>query len=223
MRRLLIVACASLAHGCVSVGLEGISPGKDSFGVREIFVPVESDEAAESQVPPGWSPNLLVVGTVSAYRKLKGRRLEKFYSSYVEFGEKVHPGAPVAYSPDEFASTFSGWTRLKTFTIPLTWGHYTSSLVPVALQDEIKFPYASGAFLGQEAGDLLVARLNADGYLVVEKVLCKDDSDYFDCAKKFEKGFFDATTGRELNRRTLVPKEKGDWIDPITFFTIKDR
>ncbi|WP_230371246.1 hypothetical protein [Paludibacterium denitrificans] len=59
-------------------------------------------------------------------------------------------------------------------------------------------------------------RSNADGVLILDRVLCQDkDPEYRTCAKQFERGRFDATTGQELDG--FKPKTNGVQIDVATY------
>jgi hypothetical protein len=159
---------------------------------------------------------LILIGTVSAFRPFDKRSIEEYYSSYTEFSALVHPGSAPAIGFGEFRKSFSGWTNLKYFTVPAVTGFYEDALVPVGLTEQIKFPSSLGIVMVQEAGDLLAARTNADGFYVVESVLCKDGSAYVECAKQYKKGIFDGATGAQLYRN-LERMPHGYVIDTKTF------
>jgi hypothetical protein len=94
-------------------------------------------------------------------------------------------------------------------------------LVPSDIQATIRFPSVFGTLMVQESGDLVVAKSNEDGYFLIVGVLCKDLEDYADCAGKYRKGLFDATTGSELSCSSLEPKESGHRIDIASYQAIE--
>jgi hypothetical protein len=107
------------------------------------------------------------------------------------------------------------------FSIPLIMGTYDVALVPNDIHAEIRFPSSFGTVMVQESGDLLAARTNRDGYFFVKQVLCKDGRGYSACAKKYQKGLFNGSTGEELTYKTLIPKESGRRIDPVSYLEIE--
>jgi hypothetical protein len=87
-------------------------------------------------------------------------------------------------------------------------------LVPTDLAGETRFASAAGSFLIGTTGDLVAAKLDVDGLLWLDRILCKDDSAYHACAGDYERGIFDENTGRELDRdRTLKPNGRAVSID----------
>lgn len=161
-------------------------------------------------------PSLIAVGPVSSLRRFNERNIDKSYERYVATVARIRPDSVAELSRSEYEQRLAGWTNLKLFTVPLVLGHYQSVLVPFALVDNIKFPPVAGVMLGQETGDLLAARTNPDGLFVVEAVLCRDGITYYHCAKVYEKGYFDAVTGFEIDS-DLQPNRSGTQIDPVTF------
>jgi hypothetical protein len=85
-------------------------------------------------------------------------------------------------------------------------------LVPTDLAGETQFASASGSFLFGTTGDLVAAKLDVDGLLWLERILCKDDSTYHACAGDYEKGVFDENTGQELDR-DRKPKPNGHTVN----------
>lgn len=81
-------------------------------------------------------------------------------------------------------------------------------LVPADLARETRFASAAGSLLIGTTGDLVAAKLDDDGLLWLERILCKDDATYHACAGDYEKGIFDKNTGQELDR-DRKPKPNG--------------
>ena len=151
-------------------------------------------------------PRLILVGEVSSFRKFDDATSSKYYDSYVEFAHDVHPDAGATVTLEQFKEQFEGWTRLRYSQ------HYRDALVPFELGGDVRFPSPAGVFWGQATGDLVAARSNADGFYIVERVLCRDDAEYSACADQYVKGVFDSSTGFELDGK-LRPKNAGKTID----------
>jgi hypothetical protein len=68
----------------------------------------------------------------------------------------------------------------------------------------------------------VAARTNADGLLVLERVLCRDGApDFRDCVQRFAKGQFDRR-GAELGADGKA-KEGGRRIDPANYSLLGNR
>ena len=83
--------------------------------------------------------------------------------------------------------------------------------------DTIGFASTAGSMLLGTTGDLVAAKSNLDGLVLIDRVLCKDSvTDYRDCAAQYQRGRFDLSSGAELDR-SMKPKEDGVHIDTTTF------
>ena len=201
-----IAAVSVLVSGC-TVTNEGLTAGRPQPGESAI---VESRKQQGYRVQAGidvfMPPRLILVGEISSFRRFDDATKATYYDSYEKFARAVHPGEPAAVSPEQFQQLFEGWTKLK-------YGpRYEDALVPFSLRGEVSFPSPVGVFLVQSTGDLVAARSNADGFYVVDTVLCKDDSGYSACAKQYVMGVFDAGSGVELDGE-LRPRKVGKAID----------
>jgi len=219
MRCLIVALMVFLTVGCVSQ--EGIGIVSPDWGVEEIIDQRESRKESVDESIGDVPVDLVVIGNVSAFRPLTEKNGEEIYSEYLEFSKQLNPDKPVAYSAEEFRNEVAGWTKLKYFSIPLVYGHYKIALVPNGIHSEIQFPSGFGTIMVQVAGDLVAARTNNDGYYFVRQVLCKDGQGYSTCAKNYHKGFFDGSTGEEIDRKTLTPKDSGERIDPVNYKKIE--
>jgi hypothetical protein len=140
----------------------------------------------------------ILIGTVPGYRRVDGEDNARFYELYRKLAPHAVDGSPML-TQDEFAATIAGWTRLKVLTLPLAQGFREEEvLIPSHLGGDIGLPLNAGNFAEQEAGDLLVARTNADGFFVVEAVLCREGQDYAACASAYQSGLFDAASGMKI-------------------------
>ena len=221
MNRLSIISLLILLGGCVSQ--EGVTIVPSAKGAEHIIIQREQAIETGDRDPADVPTNIILVGTVSAFRAFDDAdEANKFYEDYVDFAEELHPGGAPEYTAEEFREAIAGWTKVKFFTVPLVVGLYDYALVPVAIREDIRFPSGFGTFMVQEAGDMLAARTNDDGYFVVRELLCKDGEGYAECAENYEKGIFDGVTGEELHSTKLVPKPDGDRIDPDTYLKIQE-
>jgi hypothetical protein len=163
----------------------------------------------------------ILIGTVPGYRRVDGEDNARFYEMYRKLAPHAVDGMP-ALTQDEFAATIAGWTRLKVFTLPLAQGFREEEvLIPSSLSADIGLPTTAGKFAVQEAGDLLVARTNADGFFVVEAVLCRDGQDYSACASAYQQGVFDAASGMKIGHDGQVAPA-GARIDVNTYKAVEE-
>ncbi|MES2603732.1 MAG: hypothetical protein V4603_02280 [Pseudomonadota bacterium] len=217
--RIAIVGCSLWLAGCVSH--EGIGLLPPTQGAEELLYDAKQTAKATAENAETDTAALprqfILIGTVSSLRRFSERSGDRYYERYLKFVERYHPDQAPVLSREDFSQTIAGWTNLKSFTIPLVMGLYRDVLVPASLVDTIRFPSVVGVFVAQEAGDLLAAKTNADGFFVVEAVLCADSgSEYYRCAREYEKGLFDATTGEALGMG-LKPANSGQRIDLSTY------
>ena len=213
--------CLNVASTTVLL-LFGCAATQEGLYVGE--TPKIGAEALVENRQPDVAKELILIGATSAFRPFNEANIQEYYSSYEKFSAQIHPNSPPAIDFDEFRDSFSGWTNLKYFSLPIVAGFflpiptglYEDALVPNGLSEQIKFPSSAGTILVQEAGDLLAARTNSDGFYIVKKILCKDVPGYFECAKQYEKGVFDGITGVELDSN-LKKKAYGKVIDTKIF------
>jgi hypothetical protein len=206
-------------QGC-AFKAEGVSFGSFEYGVDPILdlkekqgkAAIEGNSREEFFYQPGDEIRPIFVGTSSHFRKFEENEAEEFYPQYSEFAQRINPDKAPSISLGDFVEMFSGWTMLKYFSVPLVGGLYEDALVPKALAGLIKFPSATTTALVQATGDLIAGQVNADGFLVIERLLCKEKEDFKACKQEYEKGIFDAATGREL-KQSLELKESGRQID----------
>jgi hypothetical protein len=218
MRVLVVVFVVMFVAGCAN---EGMRFSSTEWGVEEIVelreVSSEDGSTNERRIPT----DLVMIGKVSAFRPLTEKNSEQIFSEYVAFASRVDPSRDAMYSLEEFNREVAGWTMLKVWSIPLIVSNYDYALVPRALHDQLRFPTAGATFLVQDSGDLVAALTNQDGYFFVRKFLCHEGKGYKQCAKKYELGLFDASTGEELDYKSLTPDESGVRIDPATYKLIE--
>jgi len=179
---------------------------------------------AQDEMPMGkaaWShvsEHRIVIGTASAFHRFNNYGLEQYYNeSYVPTAREAHPDAEASMSMDEFGSRFAGWVKLK-FGVgtSVIGGHYQPALIPVALKEQIEYSSSVGAILGNQSGDLVAATNNIDGSFVIDTILCKDDPSFHICARKYERGYFDADKGYQLTLK-FTPMVPGRKIDVNTY------
>ena len=110
--RLLVVAGVSFQLvGCVS--LEGVGIGKGDFGVEELVEQSKDQGSTEDNAPESKMSELLLVGTVSAFRKFDDTTVQRFYKQYVAFAERMHPGEGPTYLEHDFRERIVGWTKAQ--------------------------------------------------------------------------------------------------------------
>jgi hypothetical protein len=156
----------------------------------------------------------VVIGTTGPFRKLGEDELKRTYAVYLKAVEKWHPGEPAKMDEATFASTFVGYASIETYSIPGLFNWRSMALVPRDVADQATLASKAGSMLLGTTGDLVSAR-SSEGVMLFERVLCRDDETYRDCARAYERGFFDGITGQEL-AEGLKPKKGGTRIDPQT-------
>jgi hypothetical protein len=179
-----------------------ISPGNNS-GV---------DEPSGSKKHPG----ILVIGTTGPLRSIEDKDGDGFYAAYLRASEQWHPGVPAVMSEATFLRRLSGWASIQIAGIPGIGSIRMRMLVPTDLVRDTRFASAAGSFLVGTTGDLVAAKLDVDGLLWLDRVLCKDDGSYHTCAENYEKGIYDENTGQELNRERK-PKPNGRLVDTESY------
>ncbi|CAN0622870.1 conserved exported protein of unknown function [Burkholderia multivorans] len=177
-------------------------------------------KAAAAALKPENAVGIVLVGSVGPLRKVEPKDRPQLYVAYAKDATKWHPDHEPYLSESEFVAQMAGWTTMETFSIPGMITLRQPALVQDSDVDNITFASTFASFMVGATGDLVAAKSNSDGVMVIEKVLCKDaNPDYRTCAAQFEKGHFDANTGAELDR-AMKPKQSGVHIDPATFKVI---
>lgn len=150
------------------------------------------------------APGVMVVGDVGAMNALDGKQLRAVHKAFAKGG-----------SADDFAASMGGVTSIETLGLAGFVRLERPAAVRVADMDAVGFASSAGALFGT-SGDLVAARANDDGVLVLDKVLCKDKApDFKACAARYARGHFDLA-GAELDG-DLQPKRGGQRIDPVTY------
>jgi len=209
-------AACSIA-GCVSA--EGIDVGKHEFGIEEL---VDDSEARSFNRGSRSVEDLVLIGRVSAFREFSPDNIQKFYKTYVEFSDRVHPDEGPVYSESDFREQIAGWTKLKVFSIPMVAGLYEYALVPTEMHSDVRFPSFFETWMVQKPGDLVVAKSNRDAYFIIARVLCENDKAYKECAREYRGGLYDAETGHELSTKSLEQKKSGHRIDIKDYHVLED-
>ncbi len=222
--KLLILTCVvATSTGCVTA--EGIGVGNSPYvnpTLAKYSALRDSPDGHETDsIPP--VTGLIVVGTVSTFRPIKGSNIEAEYDSYVSSynrysGEEGQPTLTL----EDFSRTIEGWTKIKVIGVPLLFGGYVKAMVAIEAEDKVEFESAIATFLFGTSRDLVAAETNADGAFVITALLCRDEpGEYSKCARNYQKGLFDATTGRRLKGK-LELSETGPHIDPETYRVIEE-
>lgn len=200
----LIAVCS----GCVTA--EGVRFSKKSLCVYSELGYDTPLAASETEV----ARDIIVVGRVTSFRSFEKRDADDRYREYTTCAAEVGPRA----SMESFTRQIAGWTGVEfenyAFARLSLW-----ALVPTELDGKIIHTYAFTSHLYGRAKDLVAARANGDGILVVTEVLCGMGGGrdvFMGCASRFETGMFDGATGEQLTIKGL-PKKNGIRIDPDTY------
>jgi hypothetical protein len=223
----LLSACAVNQDG-VHVG---VSPAPSATDVAKARAQLEKSAAeaagkkvANDVMTRNSKAGLVLIGDVGPLRAFDADAKAKEYDTgYAKVAAKWHPEHPDAYlSKADFESRFAGWTTVQVFGIPGLMNKCIPALVPVGFDKSINYASSVGSFFVGTTGDLVAGLSNDDGWVVLTRVLCKDSTgsdggaSYRACAKDYERGRFDANTGRELGDG-LAPKDDGATIDVKTY------
>lgn len=178
---------------------------------------------ADGVVAPasGAAPGILIIGTTGPFRAVSDKEREEFYRSYVAFAAQWHPGEPPRLDAPAFQAKLAGWASIETSGVPGILSWRSRVLVPADAVHDTQFASAAGSFMFGTTGDLVVARGDYDGLVWLERVLCRDDAGYRDCARNYRAGVFDENTGVELDRHRR-PKAGGAAIDTTSYIKLPD-
>ncbi|MCB1843479.1 MAG: hypothetical protein KDI09_10995, partial [Halioglobus sp.] len=94
---------------------------------------------------------------------------------------------------------------------------YHRALVAADVANELTFENPVHSFIAYDSADLVVAETNADGALIVRKLLCKEGPDFSDCAAQYKKGRFDLETGLALTMGLKPNVTAAVLIDPVSY------
>jgi hypothetical protein len=175
------------------------------------------ESATETEVQPG----ILIIGNVGTRRDIPERVRSAFYQKvYMTTAKKWMTGPAPEVSEGIFARDFGAYTAITTWSVPGVIAGRRQGLVRVADLENIGFSKSMTTLFFNATGDLVAARTNLDGAVIVDKILCRDsDSDYSKCAAQYTRGDFDRNTGQEIGS-DMKPKVGGARIDVTTYKVI---
>ena len=175
------------------------------------------ETATETDVQPG----VLIIGNVGTRREIPEYVRSAFYQKvYMTTAKKWMTGPAPEVSETNFVRDYGAYTAITTWSVPGVIAGRRQGLVRVADLENIGFSKSMSTLFFNATGDLVVARTNSDGAVIVDKILCRDsDSDYGKCAAQYTRGDFDRNTGQEIGS-DMKPKAGGALIDPTTFRAI---
>lgn len=120
-------------------------------------------------------------------------------------------------SAADFSDSIAGVARIVISDYyPITW--YANVLIPADMRDSFDFQYSMKVLLQGRPRDLVAATTNDDGVLTLSHFLCDRSAgldSYRPCKANYTRGFFDAETGKEIDRKFRF-KEDGATIDVAT-------
>jgi hypothetical protein len=206
---------AIVASGC-SVTADGIGPAHHASDADKVARVREQLQENADSASVNAEPGILVVGTTGPLRTIQDKDRGQFFAAYVKAAGQWHPGEPPNMDAAAFQEKLAGWASIQTFGIPAIANVRLRMLVSTNVAHEAKFASAAGSFLFGTTGDLVAAKSDHDGLLWLERVICRDDSAYHGCAKRYQAGVFDLNTGRALGR-DRQPKMNGATIDVATY------
>jgi hypothetical protein len=220
------LGCVAMIAGC-AVSKDGIGVAHrppDANKVAAVRDQLQQNANASPSASSGTDepsadkkhPGILAIGTTGPLRNIENKERANFYTGYLKAAEKWHPGVPAALSEAEYQQKLAGWASVQISGIPGIVSTRIRVLVPAALAQDTQFASAAGSFLVGTTGDLVAAKLDVDGLLWLDRVLCKDDSTYHACAQDYEKGIFDENTGQELDG-DRKPKPNGRVVNVASY------
>ncbi|WP_233809440.1 hypothetical protein [Paraburkholderia sp. HP33-1] len=223
----LLSACAANRDG-VGIGF-GSGPNASELAkarseMEQSALSTSAKHVANAVLTRNSRGGLVLIGTVGPLRTYDGDDARKNYEKgYVNSARQWHPEHPEPYMTEaDYTQQVAGWTSVETYSIPGVMSMRVPAQVPYSVVKEISFPSTFASLMIQKTGDLVAGLSNDDGWVFVTQVLCKDSTtedggkSYRVCAANYERGRFDAATGRELDT-SLAPKENGTMIDTSTY------
>lgn len=235
MRKILVAAailslsaCASKQQiptdGAVKLPGAGFPSATATQQLREQLVKnaksTSAKATAEAVLDTDVQPGIFIVGNVGTRREIPERVRSAFYQKiYMTTARKWMVGPTPAVSEQEFVRDFGAYTAITVWSIPGVIANRRQALVRVADLENTRFSGSMSTLFFGANGDLVVAGTNADGAVIVDKVLCQDSaSDYSQCAAQYTRGSFDRNTGEEIGN-DMKPKNGGVRIDVVSFKT----
>ncbi len=222
-------ACASRQQiptdGAVKISGGGFPGATATQQLREQLVKnaksTSAKNAAETALDTDVLPGIMIVGNVGTRREIPERVRSAFYQKiYMTTARKWLTGPTPVVSEQEFVRDFGAYTAITVWSIPGVIANRRQALVRVADLENTRFSSSMSTLFFGANGDLVVAGTNADGAVIVEKVLCQDSaSGYSQCAGEYTRGSFDRNTGEEIGD-DMKPKSGGARIDVQSFKTL---
>lgn len=224
MKRLALVA-AALALAACSTHYNGLRLGvgtghSDEYLAKQRRQAAERVPAEVAQQAAGWAAapraEVIVVGEAGYLSPMAQAQRTAFYQAYARAAAAREPGRRLAQDEAQFVREIGGWSTIETYGVAGLVRFEQPAAVRQADIGLVRFATTAGNLLLGATGDLVAARSNADGLLVVEKVLCRDGApDYRACAERFAKGQFDRH-GAELDGNGQA-RAGGRRIDPANY------
>ncbi|MDN0081597.1 hypothetical protein QU487_02330 [Crenobacter sp. SG2305] len=219
-----LTGCASTADG-FKFGRGGSPSSSDIEKAKQQLASNVKSSSVKKAIGVATAPTvelgIIVIGTVGPFRPVDGEKRHQFYVSYDKEAQKFHPAKGNVLSEEDFVKTIAGWTSIEVFSIPGVMNQRLPALVKETDRDQVTFASTFGSFMLGSTGDLVAARSNADGELILNRILCHDkDPNYRACAVQYERGRFDANTGQEV-ADGFKPKSNGALIDVTTYMLAK--
>lgn len=217
-RALLIILAGIASFGCSALKPLGIKPGTlghiDPTAHSELpgALNASGEQRARGEVVTG----LIVVGRVWEFEPISQEDVESVYEQqYLTFVATWQAEREPSLSLGQFTNTIGGFTKIRIWQVSLLLvevQRVAYALVPSRLIGEYQFPVT----FWTRSGDLIAAKTNDDGVLIVRRILCMLGPEFGECSSSYVKGAFDATTGRELDNH-LESKKDGSTIDTNNF------
>jgi len=218
-KHFIAVAAALALSGCSTTYSNGVRflVGEGATPRAGDGVPPQLDQLATEWARSA-APGVLVVGDIGALNAMDGKQLRAFHQAYAEALAKRDPARAVGASADDFAASMGGLSSIETFGLAGFVKLERPAAVRVADMGTVGFASTTGALFGS-TGDLVAARGDASGMLVLDKVLCKEKSAaYKECMSRYARGHF-SQAGAELDG-DLQPKRNGRRIDPANYLLL---
>lgn len=164
----------------------------------------------------------VAIGTTSALRRMTDEDAPKLYERYRRQAAPCRESENLEYDLNTFKSTFAGWTRLQLYTGWVTT-RLVSVLVPREMVSRVGFPSAGSVVAINLNGDLVAARMNQDGFLILDQLLCSEEGEtYKQCEKEYFDGVFNLRTGGDALEEDKPEQKRKRNIDPTTLKPLLD-
>lgn len=234
MKKILLMLGISVMLGACSVSRDGATIGfstgpnasqiaKARSEMEQNAVSTTAKKAVNNELTKNSRGGLVMIGDVGALRQYDHEDAVKSYKTYTKSAANWHPEHTDAFmSEADYVGQVAGWTSVEIYSIPGIISTRVPAQVPFSVLKSIAFPSTLASYFVQKTGDLVVGVSNDDGWVFITKVLCKDSfsqdggNSYRTCAADYQRGRFDASTGKELDSDLAVKKD-GAAIDPVTY------